>query len=259
MNIRIHQTPQQTGIKAAALTAAKIKKALKTKDTARLVLSTGASQLDTIKALLGEDIPWERVEMFHLDEYVDLPMTHKASFRKYLKERFVSKINLKKAYYVDDSVDCMPGLEAAISEAPIDVGLIGIGENTHIAFNDPPADFDTGDAFKVVELDEACKRQQVREGWFETLEDVPRQAISMTVKQIMRCNTIISCVPFAVKADAIRRVLTAEKPDPRVPASILKTHPDFHLYLDLDSWGNFDEAQLRMPEGRSADIQHHRE
>lgn len=259
MTISIYKTPEELGRQAAALTADRLRQALANQGSARLVLSTGASQLTTIEALLQQDIDWGRVTMFHLDEYVGLPITHKASFRKYLKERFVSRIKLQAVHYVTEDVACIPGLNQAIREAPIDVGLIGIGENTHIAFNDPPADFETEDAFKVVDLDEACKGQQVGEGWFASLQEVPAQAISMTVKQIMRCRTIISAVPFAVKAPAIKRMLEAERPDPMVPASILKTHPDFHLYLDRDSWGGFHPDNIRMPEGRQAAVKNHAE
>lgn len=257
MIINIHQTPEQLGQQAAALTADKLRQAIASQGSARLVLSTGASQLTTIEALLKQDIDWGRVAMFHLDEYVGLPITHKASFRKYLEERFVSRLKLKAVHYVTDDVACIPGLNQAIGEAPVDVGLIGIGENAHIAFNDPPADFDAVDAFKVVDLDEACKRQQVGEGWFASPEEVPKQAISMTVKQILRSRTIISAVPFAVKAPAIKRMLEAERPDPMVPASILKTHPDFHLYLDQDSWGNFDPENIRMPGEMPVKVVHH--
>lgn len=257
MIINIHQTPEQLGQKAAALTADKLRQALEGQGSARLVLSTGASQLTTIDALLNQDIDWGRVTMFHLDEYVGLPITHKASFRKYLKERFVSRLKLKAVHYVTEDVACIPALNQLIREAPVDVGLIGIGENAHIAFNDPPADFETEDAFKVVDLDEACKRQQVGEGWFASPEEVPKQAISMTVKQILRSRAIISAVPFAVKAPAIKRMLEAERPDPMVPASILKTHPDFHLYLDQDSWGGFHPDKIRMPAGAPMKVVHH--
>lgn len=254
MNITIAPNPDTLGQQAAALTAKKLQEAIARKGHAFLVLSTGASQLSTIKALLASDVPWDKVEMFHLDEYVGLPITHKASFRKYLQERFVSHLPLKAVHFVSDDPAIIPALTEALGRSNVDVGLIGIGENTHIAFNDPPADFEDQAAFKVVALDEACKQQQVGEGWFATTADVPKEAISMTVQQIMRCDTIISCVPFGVKARAISRMLTSEKPDPMVPASILKTHPDFHLYVDEDSWANFDPADIRLPSGREATI-----
>jgi len=174
--------------------------------------------------------------MFHLDEYVDLPETHGASFRKYLKERFVSKVkNLKAAHFVDGTVEGIKSLTEEIRKSPIDIGLIGIGENTHIAFNDPPADFDTTESYIVVNLDEKCRKQQLGEGWFPTLDDVPKQAVSMTVYQIMQCKKIVSCVPYAVKAEAIEKTLTTKETTPMVPATKLKEHPDFILYADMDS------------------------
>lgn len=254
MKITIHPNPEKLGALAAAFTAKRLAEAIEKRGEARLVLSTGASQLSTIEALIHSDVDWSRVEMFHLDEYVGLPITHKASFRRYLQERFVDHLQLKAVHWVTDNADCIPILSEAIARGPVDIGLIGIGENAHIAFNDPPADFDDPAAYKVVTLDDACKRQQVGEGWFDSLDLVPKQAISMTVQQIMRCETIVSCVPFAVKAEAIRKTLLAPKPDPMVPASILKTHPDFHLHVDEAGCNGFDPADIRMPEGKTADV-----
>ena len=168
-------------------------------------------------------------------------MTHIASFRKYLQERFVSKVPLKEAVFVNGEGDVaanIAALTARIREAPIDVGAIGIGENGHIAFNDPPADFDTQESFKVVTLDARCKRQQVGEGWFATVDDVPKQAISMTVSQIMACESIVSVVPHAVKAEAVRNTLERDVTN-LVPATIMKTHPDFNLFLDSESAAGF--------------------
>lgn len=175
--------------------------------------------------------------MFHLDEYVGLSEAHIASFRKYLKERFVSRVPLKAAYFVDGEGDVAANIKALTTELrrlPIDVGVIGIGENGHIAFNDPPADFENEAAYMVVDLDERCKQQQVGEGWFASLADVPVQAITMTVKQILSCRHIVTCVPHAAKAEAIRNALTGPV-SPQVPASVLKTHPDWHLFIDDQS------------------------
>ena len=156
------------------------------------------------------------------------------AFRKYLKERFVSKVSLKAAHFVNGEGDVEANIAALTEElrkAPVDVGVIGIGENGHIAFNDPPADFDTDLAYKVVDLDERCKKQQVGEGWFATVDDVPKQAITMCVKQIMSCRHIVTATPHQVKAEAVLNTIT--KPvQPTVPATILKTHPDWHLFLD---------------------------
>ena len=174
--------------------------------------------------------------MFHLDEYVNLPETHPASFRKYLKERFVEKVgNLKAVNFVDGTVEGIAALTKEITREPIDIGLIGIGENTHIAFNDPPADFDTEESYIVVNLDEACRNQQMGEGWFESFDLVPKQAVSMTVSQIMKCKKIVSCVPYAVKASAIEKTLKTNEITNLVPATKLKEHPDFTLYIDFDS------------------------
>ena len=237
MKIDIFENPVELGKAAAALGAEIINEAIARKGEARIVLSTGASQFDTIKALIETNIDWSKVKMFHLDEYIGLPESHPASFRKYLKERFLSKVNIKQAYLVDGEDDpqkVIAYLTTEIRKEPIDLGLIGIGENAHIAFNDPPADFGTEEAFICVALDDACKQQQVREGWFATTDDVPKQAISMTVHQIMQCRNIISCVPYAVKAKAIKDTLENQLTN-LIPATMLKKHPNFNLFLDKDS------------------------
>lgn len=236
MNLTIHvaPTPQELGAHAAADIAALLNDAIAHQGYARLVLSTGASQFETLDALLKQDVEWEKVEMFHLDEYVGLPESHIASFRKYLKERFVSKVPLKAAYFVNGEGDVeanIAALTAKLRKAPVDVGVIGIGENGHIAFNDPPADFDTEAAYKVATLDERCRRQQVGEGWFSCIEEVPKQAITMCVKQIMSCRHIVTAAPHIVKADAIYNTITAPV-TPDVPATILKCHPDWRLFID---------------------------
>lgn len=237
MNICIFPDALKLGTAAAQSVSARLNEAIKERGEARLLVSTGSSQFETLQALLTCDIDWSKVELFHLDEYIDLPVTHKASFIKYLRERFVDQINIKKSYFVDVDGDIdvkIKTLTAEIRSKPIDVGLIGIGENAHIAFNDPPADFDTQEAYRIVELDKQCKLQQVNEGWFATIEEVPERAVSMTVWQIMQCRTIISCVPHKVKASAIRKTLSC-KLDNNVPSTMLKKHNDFHLYLDYNS------------------------
>ena len=232
------QTAEELGLKVASETARALNEAIAEKGVAYLLVSTGASQFTTFEALLKEDVDWGKVEMFHLDEYLDMPDTHPASFIKYLKERFANHINLKAAHYVDTSIgadEIIARLTRDITAKPIDIGLIGIGENTHIAFNDPPADFEDESAFKIVKLDEACRMQQFGEGWFPTLEDVPTLAISMTVKQILRCKRIISAVPYKVKAEAVYKTLTAKEITPDIPATALRWHDDVTLYLDADS------------------------
>lgn len=235
--IQVSNTPKELGKAAAIKIAGYIREAIEEKGSARIILSTGASQFDTIDALVQEDISWDKVEMFHLDEYVGLPESHVASFRKYLKERFVSKVNLKAAHFVNGEGDVQANIEALaqeLSRSPVDVGVIGIGENAHIAFNDPPADFETGEAYLVLELEEKCKQQQVGEGWFASVEEVPVRAITMSVRQILACKHIVSAVPYKVKAEAVKNTLTMPVTN-QVPATILKTHPDWSLYIDSDS------------------------
>lgn len=234
ININISRTSIEMGSKATSLIASLLRDAVKENGSARIILSTGQSQFEMFDALVKQDVPWNKVEMFHLDEYVNLPISHKASFRKYLNERFVSKVDLKAAYFVDGEGNVdenIAFLTKKLGERPVDVGVIGIGENGHIAFNDPPADFDATEAYRVVNLDLRCRMQQVGEGWFETVDDVPKQAISMLPGQIMKCRSIVSVVPHSVKAEAVFNTIT--KPvDPMVPATLLKTHSNWNLFLD---------------------------
>ena len=232
MQIYIQKDPAELGQKAALFAKECLEKAIETHGSARLLMSTGASQFLLISALLALDIDWSKIEIFHLDEYIGIDETHKASFRKYLKERFVDHISPLAMHYVEEN--SIASLNAEVSKRPIDVGLIGIGENAHIAFNDPPADFDCEEPFIVVTLDEACKMQQVGEGWFATLDDVPKTAVTMTVKQILRCKTILSYVTDKRKALAIKNTLMQAE-TPMVPATALKSHEDWHLYLDTAS------------------------
>jgi glucosamine-6-phosphate deaminase len=240
MNIHVTKNPKELGSLAALRIAVLLEETIKQKGSARLLLSTGASQFETISHLIKEkNVDWSKVEMFHLDEYVGLPKKHKASFRLYLEKRFTSKVKLKAAHFVDGSGDvnaALASINKEFEKAPIDVGVIGIGENGHIAFNDPPADFKTKKSYFVVKLDKKCKQQQVREGWFENEAAVPPTAITITPYAIMKCRYIISSVPFKVKAEAIFNTLT-KKVSPNFPASILKTHPDWHLYVDKESAG----------------------
>jgi glucosamine-6-phosphate deaminase len=237
MIINIAKDASDLGNKAAHFTANKLKEAIRQNGEARMVVSTGASQFETFQALLKEELEWQNIEVFHLDEYIGLPVTHNASFRKYLNDRFISHVRIKKFHSVDVENDIhkkIKDLTTEIRRKTIDVGLIGIGVNGHIAFNDPPADFNTREAYIIVNLDEQCRLQQVNEGWFKTIEDVPSQAVSMTPWQIMQCRTIISCVPHKVKAISVRNTLV-NKLTEVVPATILKQHQDYHLYLDVNS------------------------
>ncbi len=243
MNITLCTDAIELGAKAASMAADLINEAIHTKGYARMLVSTGASQFTMFEALIKQDVDWSKVEMFHLDEYIDLPQTHPASFVKYLRERFTSHVNLKAAHFVDTAVDIgelISHLTAELDRDVIDVGLIGIGENAHIAFNDPPADFDCTDAFKVVTLDQACRNQQFGEGWFPTIDDVPKQAVTMTPQRILTCEHIISVVPYKVKAQAIHDTLTAPEITNLVPATILRTHKDWRLFLDRESSSMLD-------------------
>ena len=255
MKIVVSKDAKALGCNAADYIAGHINEAIAKKGEARIILSTGASQLTTIEPLIERDIDWSKVTMFHLDEYVDLPETHIASFRKYLKERFIQKINLKAAHLVDGTVEGIAALTAELRKSPIDVGLIGIGENAHIAFNDPPADFDTKEAYIVVNLNDTCKMQQVGEGWFATIDDVPKQAVSMTVHQILECEQIVSCVPYAVKANAVRDTLENDKTN-LIPATIMKGHKNFALFVDEDSFSKVDESKIRPAEGMGYTVEH---
>ena len=236
INISVSSTAAENGRKAAVKAAELINAAIKEKGHARIILSTGASQFEMFENLVKQDVDWSKVEMFHLDEYVGLPETHIASFRKYLKERFVNIVHPGAAHFVGEG-DVEKNIEELTRELRkdvVDVGLIGIGENGHIAFNDPPADFDATEAYRVVNLDHKCRMQQVGEGWFATEDDVPKQAISMLPKQIMACKAIVSVVPHKVKAKAVYDTIT-QRVNNMVPATLLKTHPEWYLFIDDDA------------------------
>ena len=246
MKIVVSKDAKALGERAADFVAEILKKCIAEKGSARIVLSTGASQFTTLEALVQKDVDWSKVEMFHLDEYVNLPETHPASFRKYLRERFIDKVHPGAAHLVDGSPESIADITAALREKPVDVGLIGIGENAHIAFNDPPADFDCEEAYKIVTLNADCRRQQLGEGWFKTLEDVPRQAVSMTVRQILKCRHIISAVPYSVKAQALYKTAGAPEITNAIPATALRLHPDVTVYADRDSAAKILESGLTV-------------
>jgi glucosamine-6-phosphate deaminase len=236
MEIRFFSSSNELGEKAASLAAQTIKEVIQGKQEARMIVATGASQFELLSNLVKHsDIPWDKVTAFHLDEYIGLSATHPASFRKYLRERFFDLVPLGNYYEINgDSIDPYKECERLgkiLNQAPIDLALIGIGENGHIAFNDPPADFSTEEPYCVVKLDKACRLQQVGEGWFTDLDQVPKQAISMSVRQILKAGRIICTVPDTRKSQAVKA--TVEGPvTPEVPASILQTHPDCWLLLD---------------------------
>lgn len=217
-----------------------LRRRLRAAGSAAIIVATGASQLEMLAALVREPgIAWDRVMAFHLDEYVGLPITHPASFRKYLWERFhrLLPLPLKAFHYIngenDPQAECRR-LGAIIRDHPIDVAFVGIGENGHLAFNDPPADFATEEPYLVVNLDDACRRQQLGEGWFPTFDDVPRRAISMSCRQILQSQHIVCTVPDWRKAEAVKGAVEGPV-TPAVPASILQRHPHTTLYLDSES------------------------
>jgi glucosamine-6-phosphate deaminase len=240
MKTVVCENAAELGRKAAVFFAARINDAIAAKGSARILVSTGQSQFEFFNALCELDTDWQKVWMFHLDEYIGLDESHPASFVRYLKQRFTNRVHIKHARFIDgmkNPADEIASLNAEITDAPIDAAAIGIGENGHIAFNDPPADFETDVPFHVVSLDERCKRQQVNEGWFASIADVPQKAISITPRQILTARAIISVVPHRVKAQAVADTLNAALPDPMVPASLLKQHADWTLYLDKESAG----------------------
>jgi glucosamine-6-phosphate deaminase len=245
--VRVFEDKLTLSKSAAEQASTTIRRAILNRGRARIIVATGTSQLDFLDALTSaENIDWHRVEMFHLDEYVGLPITHPASFRKYLLERLISKTGIAQHHLLDG--DRVPGevirrVGEALRSAPVDVAFAGIGENGHLAFNDPPADFQTEDPYLVVNLDEPCRRQQVGEGWFANLSEVPRQAISMSVRQILKAKEIIAVVPDARKAQAVKLCLEGEI-SLMAPASILRTHPAATLYLDSESAGLLNPATL---------------
>jgi glucosamine-6-phosphate deaminase len=240
MQTRIFDTKQELGQKAAADGAAAIRGAIKKRGAASIIVATGASQFEMLDALSREpDIAWHRVTGFHLDEYAGMAITHPASFRLYLWQRFVSRLPLplRAFHFLDGEQDVQSECRRVgdlLKKHLIDVAFVGIGENGHLAFNDPPADFKTEEPYIIVELDEACRRQQFGEGWFPTFDDVPKRAISMAIQQIMKSKAIVCTVPDQRKAEAVRNSLKGPV-TPDVPASILQKHANVTIYLDRES------------------------
>jgi glucosamine-6-phosphate deaminase len=236
MDVRVFPTKMEMAAAAAEHAASALRRAIDQRGRAHVIAATGASQFEFLDALVrAPNIDWTRTVFFHLDEYVGLPDTHLASFRRYLRERIVDCVHPGAFHFIaGDAPD--PEAEARrvgalLSAHPIDVAFVGIGENGHLAFNDPPADFETEAPYLVVALDEACRRQQLGEGWFPRLEDVPRRAISMSIRQILKAGEILAVVPDARKARAVRDCLEGEV-TPQHPASILQSHPRATVYLD---------------------------
>jgi glucosamine-6-phosphate deaminase len=239
MRLKLFLDKVLLGQAAAGQAATAIRLAIAERGAARIVAATGASQFEFLDALTkAPGIDWTRVEAFHLDEYVGLPVTHPASFRKFLMERLVSKTGIVDFHWIEgDAADPSVVVREAgkeLASAPIDIAFLGIGENGHIAFNDPPADFTTEDPYLIVNLDEPCRRQQVNEGWFADISQVPTRAISMSPRQILKAKELLVVVPDQRKAAAVKACLEGEI-SPMAPASILRRHPNATVYLDADS------------------------
>ena len=240
MNIHKSTSKNDLGKEAAKIGAQKIRESISSQGEANIIVATGASQFEMLNHLTKENgIDWTKVTGFHLDEYIGIPIDHSASFRLYLWKRFVSKlpVPIKTFHFINADQnpenECLR-LERIINDIQINAAFIGIGENSHIAFNDPPADFETSDPYIIVNLDKDCQKQQLGEGWFESLDDVPDQAISMSVTQIMRSEMIICSVPDKRKASAVSKTIAGEVTT-SCPASILQKHPDCSLFLDSGS------------------------
>jgi glucosamine-6-phosphate deaminase len=244
VHVAVYPSKDALGQAAAARAADILRRAIAARGTARLVAATGASQLEFLAALVAADVPWSQVELFHLDEYLELPPGHRASFCRYLRERLIAPTGIARAHLLEGPSEALIAeVERALAAAPVDVAFVGIGENGHLAFNDPPADFATQAPYLVVELDEACRRQQVGEGWFAGLEEVPRRAISMSVRQILKAHEILCVVPDERKAAAVAATLSGEV-RPEVPASILRHHPRVTLFLDGGSASRLDPTLI---------------
>lgn len=232
---------------AAGQAATAIRSAITNHQRARVVAASAASQLEFLEALTAmPSIDWKRIELFHLDEYIGLPMTHPASFCKFLKEHLISKTGITTVHLLNGAAnpaDVLREASKAITAAPIDIAFVGIGENGHLAFNDPPADFETEEPFLIVKLDEACRRQQVGEGWFPDISAVPKEAMSMSVRQVLRSREILAVVPDARKAQAIKACFDGAI-SPMAPSSILRTHPKATIYLDKHSAALLSSATL---------------
>lgn len=238
MKVRRFESRREMARAAAAHAASTIARAVAARGRARIIVATGASQFEFLEDLVSsQDVDWARVTLFHLDEYVGLPVDHPASFRKYILERVLRKAAIQDYLLLDGEGDVrevcrQAGL--ALNVMPVDVAFVGIGENSHLAFNDPPADFTTQEPYVVVQLDEACRRQQVGEGWFGSIADVPRSAISMSIRQILKSAEIICVVPDARKAAPVKAALEGPV-TPDVPASALREHRHVTMYLDAAS------------------------
>jgi len=253
MKVEVFESKMKLGGAAANKAAEIIRQAIAEREVAFVIAATGASQFEFLDALVVQDLDWTKTVFFHLDEYVGLPASHPASFRRYLKERILDRIPVSAFHFIngeaEDVLEECRRVSRLISQHPIDVAFVGIGENGHLAFNDPPADFETDQSYIVVDLDEACRQQQVGEGWFKNIEEVPRQAVSMSIQQILKAHSVLCIVPDERKADAVKSCVEMEV-SPLRPASILQTHKDVTLFLDRESSSLLSESSLVRNENR---------
>jgi glucosamine-6-phosphate deaminase len=250
METHVFEDKGEMGAAAAAAIAGALRDAIGKRGGACMVMATGASQFETIDALTREDVDWTRVTCFHMDEYIGLQASHPASFRRYLKERFVDRVKGMRAFHYVDGSAADPQAEcdrlgALIERADIDIVQGGIGENGHLAFNDPPADFETNRSYLVVDLDEACRRQQFGEGWFQSMEDVPKRAISISIPRLMTARRIVCTVPDKRKARAVKDCLEGPVTNEH-PASILQHHADCRMFLDTASGDERNHPNCRF-------------
>jgi glucosamine-6-phosphate deaminase len=247
MLLAVAENRDKMGKYSARKAAECLKAAIATKGEARLIVATGSSQFEVLSHLVAEPgIDWSNVDGFHLDEYIGVAMDHPASFCGYLKQRFVDRVPLRSFHFLDGTQDAMTVVKNAsekIASHKIDLAMVGIGENSHLAFNDPPANFETEAPYIIVELDEACRMQQVGEGWFPNLDAVPKQAISMSIRQILKTEKIICSVPDERKAVAVRNSIQGHV-TPQVPASILQRHADVELVIDRAASKLLNDATL---------------
>ena len=247
MKIAIVENRPALGTVAAEHAAAVLRKAIQEQGSARIIAASAASQLEFLDALVQKPgVDWSKVELFHLDEYIGLPMTHPASFCRFLQDRLIGRTGIERYHFLnglDNTEDVIRRASEAIRSQPVDVAFIGIGENGHIAFNDPPADFDTEELYITVNLDDACRQQQVAEGWFSSLDEVPTRANSMSVRQILKSKEILAMVPGERKASAVKACFTG-KISPMTPASILRSHRNATVYLDRQSAALLTPADL---------------
>ena len=247
MKVEVFESKMKLGVAAANKAAEIIRQAIADREVAFVIAATGASQFEFLDALVVQDLDWTKTVFFHLDEYVGLSATHPASFCRYLKERILDRIPVSAFHFINGEAEDVweecRRVGRLLSKQPIDVAFVGIGENGHLAFNDPPADFETEQSYIVVDLDEACRQQQVGEGWFKNIEEVPRQAVSMSIQQILKAHSVLCIVPDERKANAVKSCVEMEV-SPLRPASILQTHNDVTLYLDRESASLLSESSL---------------